>query len=156
MPQIQFRLFEHSDALSLRQVYESAVSQLTVGEYNLAQRTAWIQASADPKYWLRVLERIQPSVTLVDGKVAGYFDLQPDGLIDHFYVVASFAHQGVARAMMDEILHRAKLRDLSEIHAYVSLTAQPFFTRYGFEVVYRQNVEVGGQQLENARMCKRF
>ncbi|QIP57057.1 GNAT family N-acetyltransferase [Hafnia alvei] len=156
MPQIQFRLFEHSDALSLRQVYESAVSQLTVGEYNLAQRTAWIQASADPKYWLRVLERIQPSVTLVDGKVAGYFDLQPDGLIDHFYVVASFAHQGVARAMMDEILQRAKLRDLSEIHAYVSLTAQPFFTRYGFEVVYRQNVEVGGQQLENARMCKRF
>lgn len=156
MPQIQFRLFEHSDALSLRQVYESAVSQLTVGEYNLAQRTAWIQASADPKYWLRVLERIQPTVTLVDGKVAGYFDLQPDGLIDHFYVAASFAHQGVARAMMDEILQRAKLCDLSEIHAYVSLTAQPFFTRYGFEVVYRQNVEVGGQQLENARMCKRF
>ena len=156
MPQIQFRLFEHSDALSLRQVYESAVSQLTVGEYNLAQRTAWIQASADPKYWLRVLERIQPSVTLVDGKVAGYFDLQPDGLIDHFYVAASFAHQGVARAMMDEILQRAKLRDLSEIHAYVSLTAQPFFTRYGFEVVYRQNVEVGGQQLENARMSKRL
>lgn len=156
MPQIQFRLFEHSDALSLRQVYESAVSQLTVDEYNLAQRTAWIQASADPKYWLRVLERIQPTVTLVDGKVAGYFDLQPDGLIDHFYVAASFAHQGVARAMMDEILQRAKLRDLSEIHAYVSLTAQPFFTRYGFEVVYRQNVEVGGQQLENARMCKRF
>lgn len=156
MPQIQFRLFEQSDALSLRQVYESAVSQLTVGEYNLAQRTAWIQASADPKYWLRVLERIQPTVTLVDGKVAGYFDLQSDGLIDHFYVAASFAHQGVARAMMDEILQRAKLRDLSEIHAYVSLTAQPFFTRYGFEVVYRQNVEVGGQQLENARMCKRF
>lgn len=156
MPQIQFRLFEHSDALSLRQVYESAVSKLTVGEYNLAQRTAWIQASADPKYWLRVLERIQPTVTLVDGKIAGYFDLQPDGLIDHFYVAASFAHQGVARAMMDEILQRAKLCDLSEIHAYVSLTAQPFFTRYGFEVVYRQNVEVGGQQLENARMCKRF
>lgn len=156
MPQIQFRLFEHSDALSLRQVYESAVSQLTVGEYNLAQRTAWIQASADPKYWLRVLERIQPTITLVDGKIAGYFDLQLDGLIDHFYVAASFAHQGVARAMMDEILQRAKLRDLSEIHAYVSLTAQPFFTRYGFEVVYRQNVEVGGQQLENARMCKRF
>lgn len=156
MPQIQFRFFEHSDALSLRQVYESAVSQLTVGEYNLAQRTAWIQASADPKYWLRVLERIQPTVTLVDGKVAGYFDLQPDGLIDHFYVAASFAHQGVARAMMDEILQRAKLCDLSEIHAYVSLTAQPFFTRYGFEVVYSQNVEVGGQQLENARMCKRF
>ncbi|WP_278807887.1 GNAT family N-acetyltransferase [Obesumbacterium proteus] len=156
MPQIQFRLFEHSDALSLRQVYESAVSQLTVGEYNLAQRTAWIQASADPKYWVRVLERIQPTVTLVDGKIAGYFDLQLDGLIDHFYVAASFAHQGVARAMMDEILQRAKLRDLSEIHAYVSLTAQPFFTRYGFEVVYRQNVEVGGQQLENARMCKRF
>lgn len=156
MPQIQFRLFEQSDALSLRQVYESAVSQLTVGEYNLAQRTAWIQASADPKYWLRVLERIQPTVTLVGGKIAGYFDLQSDGLIDHFYVAASFAHQGVARAMMDEILQRAKLRDLSEIYAYVSLTAQPFFTRYGFEVVYRQNVEVGGQQLENARMCKRF
>lgn len=156
MPQIQFRLFEQSDALSLRQVYESAVSQLTVGEYNLAQRTAWIQASSDPKYWLRVLERIQPTITLVDGKIAGYFDLQPDGLIDHFYVAASFAHQGVARAMMDEILQRAKLRDLSEIYAYVSLTAQPFFTRYGFDVVYRQNVEVGGQQLENARMCKRF
>ena len=156
MPQIQFRLFDHSDALSLRLVYESAVSQLTVGEYNLAQRTAWIQASAEPKYWLRVLERIQPTVTLVDGEIAGYFDLQPDGLIDHFYVAAAFAHQGIARVMMDEILQRAQTRNLSEIYAYVSLTAQPFFTRYGFEIVYRQNVEVGGQQLENARMSKRL
>ena len=34
------------------------------------------------------------------------------------------------------------------------LTAQPFFVRNGFEVVFTQKVELGGQVLENARMRK--
>lgn len=154
MCQIRFRPFVEADILPLRHVYESAVSELTAREYTQEQRTAWIQASQAPECWRATLERIQPTVVIIDDVVSAYFDLQPDGLIDQFYVAAPFAHQGIARLMMAKILHRARQQHLPEVYAYVSLTAQLFFVRNGFEVVFTQKVELGGQVLENARMRK--
>lgn len=154
MRQIRFRPFVEADILPLRYVYESAVSELTAREYTQEQRIAWIQASQAPERWRATLERIQPTVVVIDDVIGAYFDLQPDGLIDQFYVAAPFAHQGIARQMMTEILRRARQQRLPEIYAYVSLTAQPFFARNGFEIVFAQKIELGGQVLENARMRK--
>ena len=56
--------------------------------------------------------------------------------------------------MMTEILRRARQQHVPEVYAYVSLTAQPFFVRNGFEIVFAQKIELGGQVLENARMRK--
>lgn len=154
MRQIRFRPFVEADILPLRHVYESAVSGLTAREYTQEQRTAWIQASQAPERWRATLERIQPTVVIIDDVVSAYFDLQPDGLIDQFYVATPFAHQGIARQMMTEILHRARQQHLPEVYAYVSLTAQSFFVRNGFGIVFAQKIELGGQVLENARMRK--
>lgn len=42
----------------------------------------------------------------------------------------------------------------SQLFADVSLTAEPFFRKSGFVVEARQQVEVRGVVLANARMCK--
>ena len=90
----------------------------------------------------------------VHGEIAGFADLQDTGYIDHFFVAPAFAGQGAARALMTHIHEAAASRGTGSLCADVSLTAEPLFTRAGFFVERRQQVERLGVLLGNARMCK--
>ncbi len=84
----------------------------------------------------------------------GYADLQPDGLIDHFFVAAPHGGTGVGQLLMDRIHAEAGRLGLAELHADVSLTAEGFFARNGFVVVERRMPVRRGVSLPNARMRK--
>ena len=71
-----------------------------------------------------------------------------------FFVAPAFSGQGVARALMAHIHAQAQQRNIPRLHAYVSLTAEPFFAAQGFVVELRQQVERAGVVLHNARMAK--
>lgn len=86
--------------------------------------------------------------------VVAYADLQPSGYIDHFFVAAKFAGRGIGGALMRHLHDDARLRGISTLTAHVSLTAQPFFRRAGFELVCARRPVVRGVALENAVMRK--
>ncbi|MNV94236.1 putative acyltransferase [compost metagenome] len=71
-----------------------------------------------------------------------------------FFVAPALAGQGVARALMAHIHAQAAQRGIAQLHAHVSLTAEPFFAAQGFVVQERQQVERAGVVLRNARMAK--
>jgi putative acetyltransferase len=85
----------------------------------------------------------------------GYADVQPDGHIDHFFV-APPSRQGVGSALMRAILERAAERHFAELYSEVSITARPFFERFGFVVEAPQQVTVRGVVFDNFRMRKRL
>ena len=97
----------------------------------------------------------QPVAQAADGgALAGFADLQATGYIDHFFVAPAFARQGVARLLMSHIHVQAAARGITQLHADVSLTAEPFFAATGFVVHKRQEVARAGAVLCNARMVK--
>ncbi len=100
------------------------------------------------------MRAIQPFVAEIDGCPVGYADLQTSGYIDHFFVAASHAGQGVGRALMAHIFRQALQRDIAALSADVSLTAEPFFASNGFVVATRQEVLIRGATLSNALMKK--
>ena len=53
---------------------------------------------------------------------------------------------------METLQTRAAELGLARIFSDVSLTAEPFFERFGFSVVERKNVVLGKVSLSNARM----
>jgi putative acetyltransferase len=55
---------------------------------------------------------------------------------------------------MNRIHERAKELQLGALRSDVSLTAQPFFARFGFHVVESRIVVIRGVELTNARMEK--
>jgi putative acetyltransferase len=151
---MRIRRFKAGDEPVLRSVFFSSVHDLTGGHYSLEQQFAWAPVDHDPAAWARRIRDIQPFLAEVDGAVAGYADLQPSGYIDHFYVAGAFARHGVGRALMNHLLARARSLRIPELWSHVSLTAEPFFSKYGFQVEARNEFLLRGVTLVNATMRK--
>ncbi|WP_305806798.1 GNAT family N-acetyltransferase [Stenotrophomonas sp. YIM B06876] len=100
------------------------------------------------------LRASRPFVAELEGCIAGFADLQPSGYIDQFFVRGDCAGRGVACVLMAQIHQAAQRAGMPRLRAYVSLSAEPFFSRSGFAVEARQQVEVRGVLLANARMGK--
>jgi putative acetyltransferase len=83
-----------------------------------------------------------------------FADLQQTGYIDQFFVAPVFAGQGIGATLMRHLLDIASARRLPALFSYVSLTAQPFFAHFGFQVMEERTPLVRGVALRNAVMRK--
>ncbi|MFA0070915.1 GNAT family N-acetyltransferase, partial [Vibrio breoganii] len=89
-----------------------------------------------------------------DGCVVGYTDLQPSGLIDHFFCHHEYQGKGVGKALMEHVFTVGHVRGVSRYFSEVSITARPFYEHFGFKVVNEQEVEMRGVKLTNYVMEK--
>lgn len=151
---MDLRRYQDGDAPALLAVFLSSVREIAARDYRPEQIAAWAPADLDPTAWASHLRALRPWVVTVDGDIAGYADLQPQGHIDHFFVAGAWAQRGVGRLLMHHLHGEAQRQGVRELTADVSKTAEPFFARHGFTVVERRFPERRGVVLENARMRK--
>jgi len=93
-----------------------------------------------------------PVVIECDGQPAGFADLQCDGYIDQFFVDPDIRGRGLADALLAHRVRSAQAKGLQSLYANVSVSAEAFFKRHGFRVVFRQRVMRNGCVFRNARM----
>lgn len=140
----------------LRDVFHSAVHELAHRDYTPAQLEAWAPSRLDEQLiaaWRSRIQAIAPFVVETDsGEIAAYGDLQRRGYIDHFYVGARHARQGIGTLLMEHLLNHATEQRMPLLTSDVSVTAQPFFERFGFRITGLQIVTVRGVAMPNARM----
>jgi putative acetyltransferase len=148
------RPFQPGDEPALYRVHREAIHRVASRDYNPEQIEAWAPARQDPGAWAIKMRNIRPFVAEVDGAIAGYADLQPSGYIDHFFVSADFPRRGVGRQLMERIHEEAARQGIAELTADVSRTAQPFFARFGFEIVEQRFPVRAGVTIPNALMRK--
>lgn len=151
---MDIRRFKTGDEIALLRVFQSAVRETAARDYTAEQTAAWAPADINPGQWARQISILKPFIAEMNGEIAGYADLQPDGLIDHFYVAAHYARQGVGTRLMLHIEAEARRLAISELTSEVSITAEPFFARFGFKVEKRQCPVRRGVTLQNAFMRK--
>tara|TARA_R110001592_G_C13011660_1_gene736789 strand:- start:521 stop:979 length:459 start_codon:yes stop_codon:yes gene_type:complete len=142
-PGIEKKLFD---------VFRSAITQVCSKDYSAEQIQAWVPAQYEHAKWKKRIEAIKPFVATIDGEVVGYADIQSDGYIDHFFVGGSCQARGVGRALMNTLL--SQKIDGKKAYSNVSITARPFFEKYGFKVVKENTVQIGGVGLCNFTMEK--
>lgn len=145
-----------ADEAALRAVFHASVHQMGTAWYTPAQLDAWAPHEYDASAWAERLRTNRPFIAEIEGRIAGYADVQDSGLIDHFFVDGAFGGRGVGTALMAHLHQSAHARGIDELHANVSLSAEGFFVRCGFVVEQRQQVDVRGERLRNARMRKRL
>ena len=138
-----------SEADQLWHLFHNTVHSVNVGDYSEAQVAAWSPEDRDMSQWRERMMEISPFVAIDDNTIVGYSDLQPDGLIDHLFVHKNWQGRGVAGALMAEIFKRVEALGLSEMHAFVSITARPMFEHYGFVVERENQVDMDGVVLTN-------
>lgn len=146
------RPFEAGEEAALRTVFFESVHGLARFDYSASQLDAWAPAQYDTAAWAQRMRERQPQVALIDGRHAGYADLQSSGYIDMFFVSPHFARRGVASALMHRLLELAREAGLPSMYSNVSLTAQAFFAKHGFVVERHNQIAVRGAVLTNATM----
>jgi putative acetyltransferase len=149
---IAVREFRAGDEPAPSGVFFSAVHEAACADYTPEQIEAWAPRECDSAAWAARMQGIQPFVAERGGVIVGYADVQADGYIDHFFVAASAARSGVGASLMRRMHQTAALCGTALLTSNVSLTARPFFEKFGFEVVEPQTVTVRGVALTNFRM----
>lgn len=150
------RPFEIGEEDALHTLFFESIHCLARANYTNAQLDAWAPVEYDRLAWASRIRSNKPFVGVINGQLAGFADLQPSGYIDHFFVSPAHARQGVAKALMACLLQSAREMGISSIFSNVSLTAEPVFRKYGFEVERRNEISVRGVQLNNATMRLRL
>ncbi|GAB3255631.1 GNAT family protein [Chitinimonas naiadis] len=151
---MHIRPYHPDEAPALWRIFHSSIHRLAHRHYSPEQLAAWAPDEFNEATWTRRMAGIQPFVVEDAGQLLGYSDLQADGYIDHFFVAGEAGGKGVATLLMQHIHQLAAARSLSELYADVSLAAEGFFLRQGFQVVQRQMPVARGVTLANARMRK--
>ena len=88
-------------------------------------------------------------IAVSDEKITGFADLEADGHIDRFFVHADCQGRGVGAALMRAIFKEAERLSIQRLFAEVSITARPFFERFGFEILSEQQVTLRDISLTN-------
>jgi putative acetyltransferase len=151
---MNIRRFQPGEELALFEVYYSAIHLIASNDYSAEQVNAWAPSNLDRELWVNRIRGINPFVAEIDGQPVGYADVQQNGYIDHFFVSGHHPRQGVGKALMEVIHNEAKCLSLRELTSDVSLTAQPFFERFGFVIVEQRKPVVRGIEIPNALMRK--
>lgn len=163
---IIIRNYQPKDANSLWQLKFNTIRTINQSDYLPEQTQAWAPDEYDAQAWQLRADEMQPFVAwLLDdaadnktnsqivnddqGTIVGFADLQGDGYIDHFFCHADYQGHGIGKALMQHIFTQAKSQDITRLYSHVSITARPFFERFGFNVIKEQQVAVRGQILTN-------
>ena len=143
-----------ADVDALIDLFRQAVRRTAIRDYSEAQVKAWAPDEVERERWVERRASRPTWVAEIDGRIAGFADLEPDGHVDMMYVHPDFNGRGVANALFARIEAAAAELKLWRLYTEASITAKPFFEKKGFRVISAQTVHVRGQDLVNYRMEK--
>lgn len=146
---ITIRRYQVGDEPKLWQLFFHTVRHISIRDYSTEQVEAWAPDNFDAEVWKQKIRALNPFVAEIDGDIVGYTDLQPDGLIDHFFCHHQHQGKGVGRALMNALFEEGDKQGISRYYSHVSITAKPFFEAMGFKVMAEQKIEVRGALLQN-------
>lgn len=151
---ITIRKYQAGDEIALREIFFNTIGHVNIKDYSLSQVQAWAPQDYDEQAWCQRIQAINPFVALIEQQIVGYADIQADGYIDHFFCHQQHQGKGIGKTIMQTLFATAKTSAIKRLHAQVSISAKPFFERFGFQVIKQQQVHVRGQSLTNFMMEK--
>ncbi|QVL55144.1 MAG: GNAT family N-acetyltransferase [Simkaniaceae bacterium] len=139
--EISIRDYQPEDVQALAHIYYNTIHRINIQHYTEEQVTAWAPTSSlETEGWAKKLPKTKPIVASVGNEIVGFAEFEPNGHIDCFYCHHEWIGKGVGPALMKEILQRAKNSHIPLIFAEVSITAKPFFEKWGFQIVTEQTI----------------
>ncbi|MFQ6371390.1 GNAT family N-acetyltransferase [Shewanella sp. YIC-542] len=137
---------------SIAQIYHLAVTAMAGGHYSPAQCQAWSRAPRSSKYWqLRLRHSTTWLAMDANQQCVGFVQVERQygeaGYISCLYVLPAWQRQGIASALVREVLQWAQQRELPRLTTHASMQSKALFERLGFRRHHRCYQEKSGQQL---------
>ncbi len=137
------------DAEAMARLHHETVHTVNVRDYSAAQVHAWAPARLSAED-MRCRQHGKLVWVAEDGdRLIGFIELDRDGHMACLYSHKDYQRCGVGTQLLASLTAHAEQAGLGRLYAEVSITARPFFERYGFCVVREQQVERHGVRLTN-------
>ena len=144
------------DKKYLKQIVElfiNTVHNINKKDYTKEQLNAWANPDYDLEIWEKRFEKSKPYLCIFEDKIVGFCEYY-DRYIDCFYVHFKYQNCGIGKLLLNHILNLAKNENIDKIKVDASITAKPFFEKFGFKDVRENLVKRGNQELINFSMDK--
>ncbi len=149
---ITIRKYNDKDAIATWQLFYQTIRTVNRQHYSKEQVEAWAPKNYELHKWQLTMSKNKPFIAERDGEIVGFADLQSDGYIDYFFCHADYQGEGIGSVLMQKILSTAGDNRIPYLYSNVSITARPFYERFGFKVAKEQHLELRGVKLTNYKM----
>ncbi len=143
------------DIPTLKILYRDTIQAVCAADYNGKQIEAWSSTAERTDSFAKRIETQYFIVAVSESdEIVGFASFEEPDYLDLMYVHKDFQFQGVGNSLLAAIQEKAAEVDATKIMSDVSITAKPFFEKYGFRVVKKQTVQIGDVELTNYKMEK--
>ncbi|MEP0073167.1 MAG: GNAT family N-acetyltransferase [Marinomonas sp.] len=151
---MKIQTYSPDKAREVTDLFHESVHAIDSSLYSLEQKEAWSPTPIDYERWAERLNMKKPFIAFINGRVAGFIELDSDGHIDCAYTHPDFQGKGVASALYEYLLVEARTKNINCLYVEASLVARSFFEHRGFFVVKQNEEQRNGIALVNFLMEK--
>ena len=149
---LTLRRYADSDAAELLDLYRQTIRTVNCRDYDAEQIRAWSSDAIELAPWRARFHDRFAYVAQLEQQTVGFADMDAGGYLDRVFVSADHQRRGIAKALLLRLIADAQEAGIATITTQASITAKPFFERFGFEVLQQQSVPCRGVWLTNYRM----
>jgi putative acetyltransferase len=148
------RGYRPGDEKDIAEIFVRAIHEVARAFYSEEQCLAWSDKEPNVEHWRERCAWKRPWISVMDGRVAGFLELDADGHIDCAYTHPKFQRRGVISGLVRHAEQIAMEAGLERLYVEASLVARPMFEKLGFVVLAENLAERKGITLINYRMQK--
>lgn len=137
------RFATKKDIPAIKELFRSTILSVNLKDYTPEQLGCWAARGEEASVWE---ERINEQYFILaeeNNTILGFAALKLSGYLNSMFVHKDYQGMGIASFLLKKIEEYARLKDISEITADVSITAQPFFSKKGYVILEKQTVCIG-------------
>lgn len=149
---LTLRNYNDTDAAELLDLYRHTIRTVNSRDYNSEQITAWASDAIELEPWRARFNDRLAYVAELQQQIVGFADMDANGYLDRLFVSAAHQRHGIAKRLLLQLIADAQAAGIATITTEASITAKPFFERFGFQVLQQQAVLCRGVRLTNFRM----
>ena len=146
--------YDPSMLQQMMELFYNTVHEVAIKDYNQQQLDRWAPAQPDVIAWKQRLNNNLCKVAMLSNMVVGFAELTSDGHVDTMYVHKDHQGQHIASSLLEELLTIAANRDYEILTTEASITAKPFFEKFGFKVTKVKKKLYNGKEFINYKMVK--
>ncbi len=150
------RKYKETDIEEIAALFYDTVHHINTKDYTEEQVNVWASGDIDKAAWNRSFLVHYSIVVVEKGILLGFGDIDNTGYLDRLFVHKDFQGKGVATCICNELEKHIREQGVGKMVTHASITARPFFEKFGFRVIKEQQVERKGIRLTNFIMEKLF
>lgn len=136
---MQIRRYRPGEEAALWKLYADTTRWIIAPAYTPEQIKRWAPENPDRHAWVDKLARTNPIVAIVDDRLVGFAELEPEGVLASLYCHHRWQRRGIGTALLEVVEAEAAQAGIGVLSAEVNTTALGFFRARGFEIIEQRS-----------------